>query len=162
MNIAFLILHIIAAGCWFSILFANIAMMGNLGRSQGTIGELYLMRSIISIGSVMGNIGGIGILISGLGLIVIQQQGIFPFGVVNWRALKQTIFVILLAMTFGLMLPRVKTLRRLIAEELAGPDAAKGATNGLRSQLGGIRTIGMMMNLLVLLNIILGVWKPNI
>jgi hypothetical protein len=162
MYTVFLILHIIVAGCWISILFANIAMMGNLTKAQGTVGELYLMRSVISIGSVMGNIGGIGILITGFGLVGIQHMGIFPFGVVNWLALKQTIFVILLVMTFAMMVPRVKMLRRLIAEELAGPDASKGASNGLRSQLGGIRTLGMMMNVLVLCNIILGVWKPNI
>ena len=161
MYTVFLILHIICSGCWISILFANISVGGVLKKSVGTLGELYLMRALIAVGSVMGNIGGIGILITGSVITGMDHKGWFPFGTLNWLACKQVIFIVLLGMTFGVMVPRVKKARRMIAEELAGASPTKGASVALRKLIMGIMPIGMVMNVLVLLNIILGTWKPN-
>src|SRR5438067_3431838 len=108
MYTVFLILHILSAGVWIGLGVVTVLTNNFRIRAAGTLGELYLMRSTLIYGSVMGNIGGIGILISGPAIAGISHLPLFAFGTLPWIALKQLVFVIVLALTFGIYIMRSK------------------------------------------------------
>jgi len=161
MYTVFVILHIICAGIWFSLGIVNMLLMTQAGKKRGTAAELAHMSSQALCGRIMGMIGGIGILLTGGAITGIMSLGWFPFGTTNWLATKQTIFVILLILSFAVMMPKGKKIDAMIATESASPNASKGASSELRAAMGTLKTVGILMNLLVLTNIILGEWKPN-
>ena len=160
MYTVFLILHILSAGVWIGLGVVTVLTNNFRKRAAGTLGELYLMRSTLIYGSVMGNIGGIGILISGPAIAGMAHLPWFAFGTWPWLAIKQVVFVIVLALTFAVYVPHSKRLGRRIAEEMGGASPAAGASRELRTMFDRIVTIGMIIQILVLLNIILGVWRP--
>lgn len=156
----FLLLHLLCAAIWVGLGVVTLLTDRFRGRSAGTLGELYLMRSTLIYAAIMGNIGGIGILITGPGLAGIEHLPWFAFNGAPWLAIKQLIFVIVLAMTFGLQVPMTKKVRARIAEEMAGAHATHGASDGLRSSFAQLVRITHIMQILVLINVILGVLKP--
>ena len=160
MYTVFVVLHILCAGVWFTIGIANMLLLKQVAKTKGTAGELAHMSSQALLGRVMGMIGGIGILITGGAMTGIAGLGWFPFGTLNWLACKQTVWVILFIISLAVMMPKGKKIEAMIASESASPNAAKGASEGLRAQMATLKTFGIIMNLLVLVNIILGVWKP--
>jgi len=161
MYIAFLILHVISAGVWIALLPLQWVINKLTKRAAGNLGELYLMRASIGSGRLLGNLGGIGILITGGGLVGIGRYGWFPFDTHAWLAYKQIIYIVILAILFALFIPAVKKAARLVGEEMGGPTANMGASTELRNAMARMNMIGMIMNLFVLINIILGEWKPN-
>jgi len=156
-----LILHIIFAGTWVTLGIANLIMVGLAGKHRGTYAELPILKAQATLGTVLGSISGIGILVTGGAYTGILSLGWFPFGTLNWLAAKQTIFVILLALSFGVMMPKGKKIDAMIAAEMASPNAVNGASDALRSAMATLKTVGTLMFLLVLTNIVLGEWKPN-
>ena len=159
MYTVFVILHIISAGTWIGLGVVTVLLTGLRKKAQGTLGELYLIRAGVLFGAVMGNIGGIGILITGGAMAGIRYSW-FPFSTLPWLAIKQTIFVILLIMTFAIMVPKSKKIRAMSGEELGGKNPGGGASLALRTMMDQVHTIGMFMQMLILTNIILGEWQP--
>lgn len=161
MYTTFVVLHIICAGIWVALGVVAIFLNSFRKRVAGTAGELYLMRAIIMFGAIMGNIGGIGILVTGGAMTGMVWHGWFDFGTLPWLATKQTIFVVLLIMTFAIMLPASKKAGRMIGEEMAGLNPAGGASAGLRQAIDRVVAIGLFMQLLIITNIVLGEWGPT-
>ena len=156
----FVILHILSAGVWIGLGVVTILTNNFRIRASGTLGELYLMRLTLICGSVMGNIGGIGILITGPAIAGIRHLPWFGFSEAPWLAIKQVVFLVVLAITFAIYVPRSKKIGRKIGEEMGGAHPATGASSELRTMFDHIVTIGMIIQVLVLLNIILGEWQP--
>ncbi|MEO6940063.1 MAG: hypothetical protein ABI444_08015 [Candidatus Kapaibacterium sp.] len=161
MYTVFLILHVVCGGIWIGLVPAMMVLAGQRNKSKGTLGELYLIRAMGGAAALMGNLGGIGILISGGAIVGIAHFGWFPFGTLDWLAVKQTIYVILLGMSFGVMLPLSKKIQKLNGEAIAGPNASRGASAELSGLVAKTVMFGRLMGLMVLINIILGVWKPT-
>ena len=160
MYTVFVILHILSAGVWIGLGVVTVLTNNFRKRAAGTLGELYLMRSALICGSVMGNIGGIGILITGPALAGIHGLPWFPFGTLPWLAIKQLVFLVVLLITFAIYVPQSKKIGRKIGEEMGGANPSRGASSELRTMFDRIVTVGMVVQMLVLLNIILGEWKP--
>jgi len=160
MYTAFVILHVLSAGVWIGLGVVTVLTNNFRIRAAGTLGELYLMRATLIFGAVMGNIGGIGILITGSAIAGIQHLPWFAFSTVPWLAIKQLVFVIVLAMTFGIYVPRSKKIGRRIGEEMGGANPGLGASPELRTMFDRLVTISLAIQMLVLLNIILGEWRP--
>ncbi len=158
----FVILHILSAGIWTGLGVVMILANNFRQRAAGTLGELYLMRMTLICGSVMGNIGGIGILITGPAMAGIDHQPWFAFETLPWLALKQVIFMIILGITFAIYVPRSKRIGKRIGEEMGGAHPAGGASAELRVMFDKLITIGIITQGLVLLNIILGKWQPTL
>jgi hypothetical protein len=161
MSTVLLIFHIIFAGTWISLGIANMIIAGQAAKQRGTFAELPTMKIQALLGRVLGSVSGIGILLTGGAYVGMMHLGWFPFGTLNWLAIKQVDFVILLILSFAVMMPRGKKIDAMIASEMAGPNATKGASAELRKAMGLLKSIGGLMMLLVLLNIILGEWKPD-
>jgi hypothetical protein len=160
MYTVFIILHVLCAGIWVGLGVVTVLTNNFRKRAAGTLGELYLMRSTLIYGSVMGNIGGIGILITGPALAGIHHLPWFAFDAVPWLAIKQVVFVIVLLITFAIYVPLSKKIGRQIGEEMGGANPAGGASAELRGMFDRIVTVGMIVQVLVLLNIVLGKWQP--
>jgi hypothetical protein len=160
MYTSLVVLHIISAGIWVALGVVAIFLNSFRKRVAGTAGELYLMRALIMFGAIMGNIGGIGILITGGAMTGMVWHAWFDFNLLPWLATKQVIYVVLLIMTFGIMLPVSKKAGRMIAEEMAGLNPAGGASAALRSTMDRVVAIGLFMQLLIITNIVLGEWGP--
>lgn len=156
MYIAFVILHVICAGIWISLMPLSMSLGKLIKRSAGTLGELYLMRAMLGAGRFLGNIGGIGILITGGAITSIGKYGWFPFNTFPWLAYKQTIFFLILIMLFSMFVPASKRAAKMLAEEMGGPKANMGASTELRAAMAKVGTLGMIMGIFVLVNIILG------
>lgn len=156
----FVILHVLSAGVWIGLGVVTILTNNFRIRAAGTLGELYLMRLTLICGGVMGNIGGIGILISGPAMAGIHHLPWFAFSTFPWLAIKQVVFVIVLAVTFAIYVPRSKKIGRRVGEEMGGAHPASGASAELRAMFDRLITISMVIQALVLVNIILGVWQP--
>ena len=160
MYIVFVILHILSAGVWIGLGVVTVLANRYRKRIAGSYGELYIMRITLKLSSAMGNIGGIGILVTGGAMTGIRHLSWFDFSGVPWLAVKQTVFVIVLAMTFALFVPASKKAGRMIGEAMGGATPQRGAPDELRKQFDRAIAIGMAIQLFVLLNIILGEWQP--
>jgi hypothetical protein len=160
MYVLFVILHILSAGVWIGLGVVTVLANRYRKRIAGSYGELYIMKATLTFAAVMGNIGGIGILITGGAMTGIRHLPWFDFSGVPWLAVKQVVFVIVLAMTFALFVPRSKKVKRLIGETMGGPKPQAGAPAELRVLFDRVIAISIIMQLLVLLNIILGEWQP--
>lgn len=153
----FLALHVLCAGIWVANLPA-FAILNKLRKKfENTSGEVPLMVAAGRIGLIMGNIGSIGILLTGPALEGMNPTyGWFQFGEQNWLAIKQSIFVLAILLTGALVIPRAKRLRILLAQHLAPNRANTGASDELRTAFQSYVAAGMILNTLVLINILLG------
>jgi hypothetical protein len=152
----FLILHIISAGIWIALAPAMTVVSGLMRKSRGTPAEYNYMRVAGVLGLMLGNIGGIGILVTGPAMVGIHHWPWFPFDSMPWLAWKQVIYIVILLLSFGVMVPASKKTRKKLAEELQSNHQGPGASEELRAMFNRQGAIGMLIGLLVLTNIILG------
>ena len=153
----FVLLHVLSAAFWIALI-PVMALLGKmLARVKGTPAELTVMRTIVGMGMLLGNLGGIGILITGPGMVGIAHYPWFPFGSEDWLAWKQVIYCVILLINFAVMVPLSKKVRKQLAEEMSGAGKGPGASEQLRALYDRTGKVGMIMSLLVLTNIVLGI-----
>jgi hypothetical protein len=157
MYTVFVFLHVLSAAFWISLIPVMMLLGKMLDRVKGTPAELTIMRTIIGMGMLLGNLGGIGVLITGPALVGVAHYPWFPFGSEDWLAYKQVIYVIILLINFAVMIPLSKKVRKQLAEEMSGAGKGPGASDSLRALYKKTGTVGMIMSLLVLTNFILGI-----
>ena len=158
----FLFLHIFFASMVLSLIPFGMFMKGRKARSKGTPVELYNIQMEFGVGRFMGMIGGIGLLVAGGAMAGIGKMPWFDFGnsAFLWLAVKQTVYVVVLILNFGFMMPVGKKAMPLIAQQLA-TGGSGGATEEIRALSAKASAIGMIMGLLGLTNAILGVFGPS-
>jgi putative copper export protein len=155
----FLIVHIISAGIWVSGFAVDIAFNRLLKNNAGKPVELPLQMARLRVHSVMGSLGGIGILLTGLILTVSLNYGVFNIGGMTptWLLIKQFIFLIALLIVFVVVTPAQRRLVPLIA---AAAQGTPKMTSEIEAGIERMNQLGLVINALVVVNIILGVWKP--
>lgn len=158
----FLFLHIFFAGMVLSLFPFSIFMKKKVARSKGTPVELYNIQMEFAVGRFMGMIGGIGLLIAGGAMTGIGKMPWFAFGNEQylWLAIKQVVYVVVLIVNFGFMMPVGKKAMPLIAQEMS-KGGAGGATDEIRALAAKAGMFGAIMGLLGLTNAILGVFGPS-
>jgi hypothetical protein len=154
----FRILHIFFASMVIVLLPVAILMRGRMKRTKGTPAELTTMSNLNLLGKTMGMIGGIGILVTGGALVGIESYKWFSFSEFPWLAWKQTLFVIILIINFGVVVPASAKMTKLIDERLAAGGVA-GATDEIRALGARIGMFAPIMNLLALTAMVLGTSK---
>jgi hypothetical protein len=149
-KVILLTLHIISAGAWISQFFVEVAI-GRLARKvKGQPGAHLLAIAEGRAASMLGQIGGIGILITGFGLLGVDSYsflgltGYTPL----WLMIKQVIYIIAMVIVFGVI---IRGTRRFSAAVAAGEQPEIPVNVVMASRL---------VNVLVLVNIVLAVWKP--
>ncbi|HET9136202.1 MAG TPA: hypothetical protein VFO76_06160, partial [Candidatus Kapabacteria bacterium] len=76
-----------------------------------------------------------------------------------WLAWKQTFYIIILAINFAAMVPVAKKIMPLI---MARKEQGGTATDEIRALAARAAIFGITMNLLTIINTILGTVKPNL
>ncbi len=151
----FVILHILSVGVIIGLLVSTIIGTALRKKVMGTPAEIAAMRNGAVMAERMSMIGSNGILITGI-VMTLLQYSFFPFGSFPWLAIKQVVFVIILAISFSMLMPNGKKIHKRADEELAGPNAARGASDDLRKMVNRQYAIVMFVALLVLINVTLG------
>ncbi len=157
-----LFFHIFFAAMVLALVPFGIFMKGRKARSKGTPVELYNIQMEFAVGRFMGMIGGIGLLIAGGGLAGIGKMPWFAFGNEQflWLAVKQSVYVVVLILNFGFMMPVGKKAMPLIAQQIAAGGSG-GATDEIRALAAKASMIGTLMGLLGMTNAVLGVFGPS-
>lgn len=158
MRFIFLILHVVSAGVWIGQFAAWMGFRLAKRGAEGKPVELPLLMAEVRVLSLMGNIGGIGIIITGMGLIGTDGWGFLGIGqfTPSWLIIKQVVYLVTLALAFGVIVPAQRKMRPLFVE------AAKGTpkvTPEIRALHARAQMASHAVNALVLANIVLAVVK---
>lgn len=159
-----LALHVLSAGLWVANLPVVLILNALRKRAANTSGEVHYMAAAGRIGLVMGNIGAIGILLTGPAMAGLSHgaYGWFQFGDPgqNWLAWKQGLWVVGLIWTGAVLIPRSKKLRLQLMAHMDPKRANTGASDDLRAAWSGYMMSVVILNLIVLINIFLGKLRP--
>ncbi|MBS1902123.1 MAG: hypothetical protein JSS75_00265 [Bacteroidetes bacterium] len=157
MYLAFKVIHIFCASMTLGLLPLGFWFRSYNKKVAGTPAELIAIASEFGIGRFMGMIGGIGLLITGGAMAGIAHYGWFDFTNYGWLAWKQTIYIVILAVNFGTMMPVAKKTMPLVMGQIKSGGLA---TDEIRSGASKAAMIGIIMNALGIINLILGTVKP--
>lgn len=153
----FLAIHVLCAGLWVANLPVILILNKLRKRAENTSGEVHYMAAAGRIGLVMGNIGAIGILISGPALEGMSPYyNWFQFGEQTWLAIKQVNFILAILVTGAMLVPRSKRLRLQLQSHFDPKRGNTGASDDLRTAFGNYVTAALILNTIVLINILLG------
>ncbi len=143
----FVSLHIIFAGIWIvnfisdSVLKKNIYSAANPETSKKLIG-VYL-----NFVNILGIIGSMGILITGIYLVSTSgAYGFFDFSSNHWLVTKQLILIIILVLIFAFVIPTAKKVR------------TEAATINSVTEISSLKKmfkINLTINILVTINLLL-------
>jgi hypothetical protein len=158
---ALLVIHIISAGFWIAQFPVEMVLQRWLRNHRGKSGELPVIAAVGSILSMMGQIGGMGILITGLGLVAIEGLGFLSIGgnTPLWLTIKQVNYLIAMGIVgYFIVRPQKEFVGEL--EAVANGGTSSIPQNELVQRFNRLMVPSRIVNLLVLINIILAVWKP--
>jgi hypothetical protein len=159
----FLAIHVLCAGLWVANLPVVLILNKLRKRAANTTGETHYMAAAGRIGLVMGNIGAIGILLSGPALEGMSEgYGWFQFSDPgqDWLAWKQALWVLGLIWTGAVLIPRSKRLRTHLMQHMDPKRGNTGASDELRTAWDGYVMSVVVLNVFVLINIFLGEIRP--
>jgi hypothetical protein len=150
----FKIIHIVSAGLWLSLLVYGIVSRGRIQAAKGTESEKGLILNWISSLNLIGIIGSMGVLLTGLYLTLSMDYGFFKFasGGNHWLYTKQFLMVIILILVGAVMIPTAKKIK---AELLPGLKSDQPLTDEAYKLLGKLKTVDLSINVLIILNIVM-------
>lgn len=143
----YLFFHLLFVIIWFSYAPVELMLRRLLMKTDDTPPFLKVLDSYLRIGNQTGIVGLVGVLITGIILTIEGQYGFFA---TEWIAVKQGIMLLIMALTFGRIIPFAARLRRLSNE---GAPSIEGLKKSLQ-HFGGVVSV---QHLLILLNILLGI-----
>jgi uncharacterized membrane protein len=141
----YITLHITFSGIWLAFIAIEFILKGriNKGISVNENASNYLLFS-----NVFGITGSIGILVTGILLVLNSGYGFFDMSSNHWLATKQILLVVILIITGMMIIPTAKKIRKELenkVEELS------------KENLKKIFRANMIINILVLLNILFAI-----
>ncbi len=155
-----LTLHIISAGIWIAQVAAEFAYRSVMRGSQGKPIELPLLMAKVRVVNFMGQVGGIGILITGFALL--WTDGLTFLGIggftPTWLLIKQIVYLMAMGIAFLVIIP---TQRKLVPQFIEAARGTPTVTPDIRKLAGQMTNASRLVNVLVLVNIFLAVWKPQ-
>ncbi len=161
LTLLFLTLHIISAGVWVSQFVAEWALERFAERVKGKPGEVALVMAQGSVASLMGTVGGMGILVTGLLLTFQFHYGILGIGGVytpTWLVIKQIIFIVAMGIIGAVVTRSARQAMPALIQALSSgqPVPAEAKPVFDRAMLAS-----RLVNLLVLINIFVGIYGVN-
>ena len=150
-------LHIISTGVIIGLITNAILGTSMRKKMKGTIAELGSIRMAAITSPIMANIGSIGLLLTGVVMtIMLYNSSFFGFSTLPWLAMMQTDYVVIMAISGAVMMPRGKKILAMANAELSSPNAAKGASEALRAMVAKQFVWVMVIAVLVLIAIMVG------
>jgi hypothetical protein len=150
----FKIVHIISAGLWLSLLVYGIVSRGRINAAKGTDAEKGLILNWISSLNLIGIVGSMGVLLTGLYLSISMDYGFFKFasGGNHWLYTKQFIMVVILVLVGAVMIPTAKKIK---VELLPDLKSDQPLSNEAYKLLGKLKRVDLSINALIILNILM-------
>jgi hypothetical protein len=155
MYTAIVVLHLLSVGVIVGLITSAIIGTAMRKKIAGTPAELAAIKNAATVTPIMANIGSNGLLVTGI-IMTLMQWSFFSFSTLPWLAIKQSIFVLILIISFASLMPRGKKILNMAVAELGSPNAAKGASEELRKLVNTQYATTLFVGLLVLCNMILG------
>ncbi len=148
------IIHVVSAGLWLSLLIYGFILRGRMAQAKGTPEEKGLILAWISSMNVLGIVGSMGVLLTGLYLTIAMDYGFFKFasGANHWLYTKQFVMVIILILIGAVMIPTAKKIKGLLLPDLKS-DRPLG--EDAYALLGKLKRVDISMSALVILNILM-------
>jgi uncharacterized membrane protein len=147
MNIytTYLTFHILFAGIWLAFFAIEFVLKSkiNKGISVNENTSMYLMFT-----NVFGITGSIGILLTGILLVLNSGYGFFDMTSNHWLASKQIILVVILILTFTMVIPNAGDIRDQLKGDSGTPK---------ESSLKKIFRANLIINVLVIINLLFAV-----
>lgn len=148
-------LHIIFAGIWLVNFIMDSYFQNLISANKGKEGEKKLIILYIGILNMIGIIGSIGILITGIFMVLVNPGfSFFQMTANHWLTAKQIIMVIILLIIFVKIIPQAKKLRINIGTdlEMSDPISEEGYKN-----LSALYKTAITLNILVIINFVLAI-----
>lgn len=141
----YITLHILFAGIWLSFFATEFILRGRINREIAVKENVsnYLMFT-----NIFGISGSIGILLTGILLVLNSGYGFFDMSSNHWLASKQIILVLILIITFSMVIPTAGEIRR----ELEKDDELMPKSN-----LKKLFRANIIINVLVLINFLFAI-----
>lgn len=146
-------LHIIFAGIWLINLVTDSVLKNKVKTELKNNSGIQMISLYLQFGNLLGMIGAIGILVSGIVLVSMNPgYGFFDMTSNHWLATKQIITVIILIMIFAVIIPTSKKVRNDIENNLNS-----GENKNLEENLKKLFKINASINGLVVLNFLFAI-----
>lgn len=141
----YITLHIIFAGIWLSFFVIELFLRGRINKEISVNENVsnYLMFT-----NIFGISGSIGILVTGILLVVNSGYGFFDMTSNHWLAAKQIILLVILLITFSMIIPTAGAVRE---------DLKKDTESFPKGNLKKIFRANLIINILVLVNFLFAI-----
>ncbi len=141
----YITLHIIFAGIWLSFFVIELALRGRINKENSVNENVsnYLMFT-----NIFGISGSIGILLTGVLLVVNSGYGFFDMSSNHWLAAKQIILLIILIMNFSMVIPTMGEIRE---------DLKKETESFPKGNIKKLFRANIIINILVLVNFLFAI-----
>ena len=149
--------HVVSYIIWLLAFVGSLIFAWKAGKAFQTPGESKFMKLERRSTSIGAHLGALGILISGGALASIPagpQWGWFNFGANTWLAVKQAIFFIILVLVFFSAKRSIAFKKQLKSEE------GEPVGDETRKKWRKAYEVSLIVYLLVLVNTLLGLFKP--
>ena len=150
-------LHVTFAGIWLVAFISDPLFKGFISRTKNQKSEVELISLYLKYVNLLGMIGAIGILITGIWMILSSVgYGFFDFSANHWLVSKQIVMVVILILLGWKLIPTAKKVRLSITKELNSPVEDKSQ---IRENLNKLYQVNFQINLLVLINFLLAITR---
>ena len=143
----YITLHIIFAGIWLSFFIIELVLRSRINKE---ISPKENANNYLVFTNVFGNTGAIGILLTGILLVVNSGYGFFDMSSNHWLATKQIILVVIFIVIFAMLIPTMGKVR----EDLKN-DSETLPNNNLKK----LFKANLIINILVLLNFLFAITR---
>ncbi len=141
----YITLHILFAGIWLSFFVTEFVLRGRINKeiSVKENASNYLMFT-----NIFGISGAIGILLTGVLLVINSGYGFFDMSSNHWLAAKQIILLLILIITFSMVIPTAGEIRR---------ELGKDSESMPKGNLKKLFRANIIINVLVLVNFLFAI-----
>jgi len=148
-------LHAVFAGIWLINLFTDFLLRRYIVTNKNKIGEKKFIHLYLTFANLFGMIGAIGILITGITMVILNPgYGFFRMSSNHWLATKQILMVVLLVILGGFIIPTAKKVRAAIGKDLENQDVM--SEDGYKN-LQKLFKLNTAINIIVLINFLLAI-----
>ena len=143
-------LHAVFSGIWLINLLTDFLLRNYIITNKNKAGEKKFIHLYLTFANLFGMIGAIGILITGIVLVMDNPAyGFFSMSSNHWLATKQILMVILLIILGGFIIPTAKKVRAAIGKDLESQSIISEV--GYKN-LQKLFKLNMTINIIVLVN----------
>ena len=114
-----LLLHILSSIIWLGFFPVEISLINSIKSESNKENQNLLVSKLLSLTNLTGMIGAIGILLTGILLVLISPiYNFFEMKANHWLTTKQFIIIIILLITFIFIIPISKRIRSKLNENI--------------------------------------------